>query len=130
LADRVSDLETAIDDVYTKSETDSAITSAVAAANHLTYTTVGSLESLDPTASSSQNKIYLVQKNPGELNDGYDEFMSINGAWEKIGNWAVDLSGYVQTDDSRLLTPTQVSYINNLFDSNGQISVTSISDLS
>ena len=129
LADRVSALETALDDVYTKNETDSAIASAVAATNHLTYTTVGSLENLDPTATSSQNKIFLVAKNPGSLNDGYDEYMAINNAWEKLGSWAVDLSNYVQTDDSRLLTTTQVGYINNLFDQNGQISVASISDL-
>jgi len=129
LADRVSALETALDDVYTKNETDSAIASAVAAANHLTYTTVGSLENLDPTATSSQNKIFLVAKNPGSLNDGYDEYMAINNAWEKLGSWAVDLSNYVQTDDPRLLTTTQVGYINNLFDQNGQISVASISDL-
>jgi len=95
LADRVSALETALDDVYTKNETDSAIASAVAAANHLTYTTVGSLENLDPTATSSQNKVFLVQKTPGELNDGYDEFMAVNGSWEKLGNWGVDLSNYV-----------------------------------
>lgn len=129
LADRVSALETALDDVYTKNETDSAIASAVAATNHLTYTTVGSLENLDPTATNSQNKIFLVAKNPGNLNDGYDEYMAINNAWEKLGSWAVDLSNYVQTDDSRLLTTTQVGYINNLFDQNGQISVASISDL-
>ena len=55
--------------------------------------------------------------------------MAINNAWEKLGSWAVDLSNYVQTDDSRLLTTTQVGYINNLFDQNGQISVASISDL-
>ena len=129
LADRVSALETALDDVYTKNETDLAIASAVAATNHLTYTTVGSLENLDPTATNSQNKIFLVAKNPGSLNDGYDEYMAINNAWEKLGSWAVDLSNYVQTDDSRLLTTTQVGYINNLFDQNGQISVASISDL-
>lgn len=137
LADRVSALETALDDVYTKNETDSAIASAVATANHLTYTTVGSLENLDPTATSSQNKVFLVQKTPGELNDGYDEFMAVNGSWEKLGNWGVDLSNYVQVgdlanyvqnDDARLLTATQVNYINNLFDNNGQISVSSISD--
>ena len=137
LADRVDALESALDDVYTKSETDTAIAKAVSESNHLTYTTVGSLDGLDPNASSSQNKVFLVQKTPGELNDGYDEFMAINGAWEKLGNWSVDLTdyvkvgdlaNYVQTDDPRLLTSTQVNQINNLLDSNGQISVSSISD--
>lgn len=137
LADKVDALESALNDVYTKSETDTAIASAVTASNHLTYTTVGSLDGLDPDASSSQNKVFLVQKTPGELNDGYDEFMAINGSWEKLGNWDVDLTNYVkvgdlanyvQTNDSRLLTNTQVNQINNLLDSNGQISVSNISD--
>lgn len=137
LTDRVDALESALDDVYTKSETDTAIASAVVASNHLTYTTVGTLDGLDPNASSSQNKVFLVQKTPGELNNGYEEFMSINGSWEKLGDWSVDLTdyvkvgdlaNYVQTDDPRLLTSTQVNQINNLLDSNGQISVSSISD--
>lgn len=129
LADRVSDLETAVDNVYTKSETDSAIATAVASANHLTYTTVGSLTGLDPTANENQNKIFLVTRSAGDLNNSYDEFMSVNGTWEKLGTWDVNLNNYVQTDDPRLLTTTQVGYLNNLFDQNGQISVNSISDL-
>lgn len=137
LTDRVDALESALDDVYTKSETDTAIASAVVASNHLTYTTVRTLDGLDPNTSSSQNKVFLVQKTPGELNNGYEEFMSINGSWEKLGDWSVDLTdyvkvgdlaNYVQTDDPRLLTSTQVNQINNLLDSNGQISVSSISD--
>jgi len=63
--------------------------------------------------------------------------MAVNGSWEKLGNWGVDLSNYVQvgdlanyvqTDDARLLTAVQVNHINNLLDSNGQISVSSIKD--
>jgi hypothetical protein len=42
--------------------------------------------------------------------------MSVNGAWEKLGTWDVDLSNYVQTNDPRLLTTVQVGYLNNLFD--------------
>jgi hypothetical protein len=45
--------------------------------------------------------------------------MSVNNTWEKIGKWDVDLTGYVRADDPRLLTTTQVGYLNNLFDSNG-----------
>ena len=142
LADRVDDIEDALDNIYTKSETDTAIATAVAGANHLTYTTVGSLEGLDPTASSSQNKVFLVQKNPGELNNGYDEFMAVNGSWEKLGDWSVDLSNYVQvgdlanyvqTNDSRLLTPTQSTYLNDLinnnFDPDNYVLKTTVGDL-
>lgn len=129
LPSRVTALETAINNVYTKAETDTAIATAVAGANHLTYETVGSLDNIDPTASSSQNKIFLITKTPGNLNDSYSEYMAINGVWEKIGNWQADLSNYVQTNDPRLLTTTQVGHLNNLMDANGQISTSSIKDL-
>ena len=53
LPGRVTALETAINNVYTKAETDTAIATAVAGANHLTYETATSLDNIDPTASSS-----------------------------------------------------------------------------
>ena len=129
ISNRIITLENAIADVYTKAETNTAIATAIANANHLTYVTVNSLEGLDPTATNNQNIIYLVVRTPGNTNDGYDEYMAINGAWEKIGNWQADLSNYVQTDDPRLLTTVQVGHLNNLMDANGQISTNSIKDL-
>ena len=53
--------------------------------------------------------------------------MAVNGSWEKLGDWSVDLSNYVQvgdlanyvqTNDSRLLTPTQSTYLNDLINKN------------
>lgn len=129
LADRVAALETAIDDVYTKSETDSAIAAAVAAANHLTYTTTVSLEGKDPTDAANQNVVFLVQKDTEDASKGYDEYLAINGAWEKIGDWEVDLSDYVKTDDPRLLTQAQVGNINNLFNADGTIPAAKVGDL-
>ena len=129
LADRVAALETAIDDVYTKSETDSAIAEAVAGANHLTYTTTTSLDGKDPTNTANQNIVFLVQKDAEDASKGYDEYLAVNGAWEKIGDWETDLSDYVKTDDPRLLTQAQVGNINNLFNADGTIPAAKIGDL-
>lgn len=129
LADRVAALETAIDDVYTKSETDSAIAAVVATANHLTYTTTTSLDGKDPTNAANQNIVFLVQKDAEDASKGYDEYLAVNGAWEKIGDWGVDLSDYVKTDDPRLLTQAQVGNINNLFNADGTIPAAKIGDL-
>ena len=129
LADRVAALETAIDDVYTKSETDSAIAAVVAAANHLTYTTTTSLEGKDPTNTANQNIVFLVQKDAEDASKGYDEYLAVNGAWEKIGDWEANLSDYVKTDDPRLLTQAQVGNINNLFNADGTIPAAKIGNL-
>ena len=40
------------------------------------------------------NTIYFVPKEGGANPDVYDEYMYINGAWEKIGSTEVDLSNY------------------------------------
>ena len=40
--------------------------------------------------------IYLVAHSHGE-GDGYDEYIYVEGAWEKIGNTDIDLSNYVNT---------------------------------
>ena len=45
-------------------------------------------------ASGVANKIYLVPKSTPELNDGYDEFIWKDGAWELLGSLTLDLSNY------------------------------------
>jgi hypothetical protein len=41
--------------------------------------------------------------------DSYDEYMLINGAFEKVGNTAVDLSGYVQDSDLVEITTAEIN---------------------
>lgn len=48
--------------------------------------------------SGTEGTIYFVPNSHG-TNDVYDEYMYISNAWEKIGSTAVDLSGYVQSND-------------------------------
>ena len=44
------------------------------------------------------NVIYLLSSSSPSSQDIYDEYIYVNGTWEKIGNTAVDLSNYVTTE--------------------------------
>ena len=46
--------------------------------------------------SGETGKIYLIPHEHDE-GDSYDEYIWVDGAWEKIGNTDIDLSGYVPT---------------------------------
>lgn len=80
-----------ITDAYTKEETNSAISSAVANAEHLKREIVAELPQ---TSEADENTIYMVGPTGEEPNQKYEEFMLINGAFEKIGDSAVDLTNY------------------------------------
>lgn len=80
-----------ITNAYTKGETDSAIAQAVANADHLKREIV---EELPDAGSADEHTIYMVGDGEGEGNQKYEEFMLINGAFEKIGDSAVDLTNY------------------------------------
>lgn len=86
LEDRVAALETQMQAV------DGKIATAISAANHLTYTVVGSLPQ-----TPAANTIYLVGDGTATGDDKYEEWMLVNGGLEKIGSFAPDLSGYVTT---------------------------------
>lgn len=49
-----------------------------------------------PTSDISTSTIYLVSNN-GSGTNAYDEYIYVNGGWEKIGTTATDLSDYVTT---------------------------------
>lgn len=80
-----------ITDAYTKGEADSAIATAVANAGHLKRTIV---EALPDVGDADEHTIYMVGDGEGEGNQKYEEFMLVNGAFEKIGDSAVDLTDY------------------------------------
>ena len=85
-----------IGDAYTKGQTDSAIASAVAAAPHLKRTIV---ESLPKVGAADQNTIYMVGTGAGSEDSAYEEYMVINGAFERIGSSDVDLTNYALKSD-------------------------------
>ena len=86
------------DKVYSKEDADLAIASAVANADHLKRTKVDSVEDIDLTAKDADQFIYVVPNNDGTDGNHCDEYMVIDGALERVGDWKVDLSEYPKTD--------------------------------
>ena len=80
-----------ITDAYTKTQTDSAITTAVASAGHLKREIVAALPEVE---EADDHTIYMVGTGDGSENSVYEEYMLINGGFEKIGSSEVDLSNY------------------------------------
>lgn len=87
-----------ITDAYTKIETDAAIANA----GHLKRSIVNVLPDV---ASANDNTIYMVTVTNGSGEQKYEEFMLVNGSFEKIGDSAVDLTDYT--------TKTYVNDLNN-----------------
>lgn len=71
--------------VYTKDEINSKLNQS------LSRKIVDSVEAIDLTAADAEQYIYLVPN--GE--NTYDEYIVVNGALEKVGDWKTDLSDYV-----------------------------------
>lgn len=90
-----------ITDAYTKAQTSSEISKAVANAAHLKRQIV---DALPEVADADENTIYMVKKSGGSGNQQYDEYMLVSvqaeGAetptksFEKIGDSTVNLNGY------------------------------------
>ena len=87
----VAAINTKLKNIYTKTETDSAIAAAVSAADHLKREVVTELPSVD---DADLNTIYMIASGLQDDDNKYYEWMVINGAWEQIGSWEVDLSNY------------------------------------
>ena len=84
-------------DVYTKTETETKISEAVAGANHLKREIVESLPAAD---AADARIIYMMLDADAVGEDKYKEYMLINGAVTCVGDTSVDLTNYVQKDDA------------------------------
>lgn len=80
-----------IADAYTKSQTDSAIQTAVANADHLKREIVSVLPEVE---EADEHTIYMVGTGAGSEDSVYEEYMLINGGFEKVGSSEVDLTNY------------------------------------
>lgn len=85
--------------VYTKTETDSAIAAAVASADHLQRKIVNSTDDIDASAEDAHLYIYMVPTGLQYEDDKYDEYVIIDGFLEKVGSWEVDLTNYATKDE-------------------------------
>lgn len=88
-----------ITDAMTQTEITEAIATAVAGADHLKRITVDSADDINPSGEGADQYIYMVPKSDAESGDGYDEYMVIEGAVERVGDWKVDLSDYAKTTE-------------------------------
>lgn len=63
-------------------------------------------------STGEENVIYLVGPK-GSGNNIYEEWLYINGQWEKIGDTdtKVDLSGYVKTNDIKAITTEEINQV-------------------
>ena len=64
-------------------------------------------------AVGQKNILYLVAKSSAASGNGYDEYLYINGAWERVGSTNIDLSGYVQASEMHAITNTEITAIVN-----------------
>ena len=83
---------------------DEQVAAAVASADHLKRKIVESADAIAPAAADADRYIYMVRKAGGAPGDRYDEYMVIDGAVERVGDWSVDLSGYVRKEEGRGLS--------------------------
>ena len=66
-----------------------------------------------PTENIRTMTVYFLQIDP-EQNDLYEEYMYIDGKWEKIGNTRIDLSDYA----TKSMLQTEVDALNNTISNN------------
>ena len=85
-------------------QTEAQVRAVVAAGEHLSRKKVDSAADIDPAAAGADRFIYMVPKDGAGDGDKYDEYMVIDGAVEMVGDWAVNLSGYVQKEEGKGLS--------------------------
>jgi hypothetical protein len=83
-------------DVYTKEATNSAIAAAIANVDHLKREIVNALPDID---KAEENIIYMIPNGLQEDDNKYSEWMIIDGVFESVGSWEVDLKDYAKILD-------------------------------
>lgn len=150
LKNRVADLETKVgveantesgqvatglykklEDLHSDLQTE--IMNSIANAQHLRYQIVNEISEIKLSdEDATANVVFLVPKSSEDTHsdDGYDEYFVTKGALEKIGSWDVDLTGYVQDDDNRLLTNQQKQKLDSIgYDSENNQAIISTSQV-
>lgn len=87
-----------------KFQTDAEVAAAIAAADHMKRKIVDSTADIDLTAADASQYIYMVKKGTTKTGDKHDEYMVLDGALEKVGDWEVDLSNYQPKEDGKGLS--------------------------
>lgn len=96
-------------DVYTKTQTDTKISEAVAAQGHMKAQVV------EGTAQMTENNVlYLVKDDTVTGVDQYNEYILIDGTPTLIGSTSTDLTGYAKTADQKVITDALSGRIDTL----------------
>lgn len=101
LPKKVADLTDGADYIK-KAELTEEVKSLIGNTKVLEFSVVEELPS-----SGEKSTIYLVSNSKAE-NDAYDEYIFVNGKFEKIGTTSVDLSDYVKTSDITSITNEEI----------------------
>lgn len=101
-----------ITDAYTKTETDTAISTAVAGASHLkkvlsTAEEIAAFEAAPETANV--DTIYMLKDESVTGSDKYKEYTVIGDAFVCIGDTSVDLTPYVLASDIVAITNEEIN---------------------
>ena len=102
---RVSELED-FSDYVRKVELTNEVKTIIGNKGALEFSVVSTLPE-----SGEKATIYLLSNDKGE-NDAYDEYIYVNGKFEKIGTTSVDLSGYLKANE---ISPVTNEEIDSLF---------------
>lgn len=90
------ELKANISDIYTKDAADKAIAAAIADIDHLKREIVDVLPDID---SAKENIIYMIPNGLQEDDNKYSEWMVIDGVFESVGSWEVDLKNYATKEN-------------------------------
>lgn len=97
-----TNLSNQLKNVYTKTETNDEIAKAVSSAAHLKREIV---TELPPVDEANENTIYMIASGLQEDDNKYYEYILLNGKFERVGSWEVDLKEYAtKTEVSNSLT--------------------------
>lgn len=94
-------------DVFTKEETAEQINRAITAADHMVrkiFKTLDEAETFAILQGEEAAKYIFMVKNANALDEKnkYEEYLYVNGTFELIGNWEVELDNYVTKDELNL----------------------------
>lgn len=92
-------ISTALQEYSTTEQMNSAISSAVANAEHLKRVIIDDGHSLPEVGAADVNTIYMMKKTSAQSQNTFTEYMVVNNAWEIIGDTAVDLTDYAKTTE-------------------------------
>ena len=117
--------------VYTKEETNTAISNAIANADHLRRTIVNSIDDININADDALQYIYMVPAENSAENNKYNEFIIIEylvddtptRILEKVGSWEVNLDNYYTKEEINNLLFIKSVDSNFIVNESGQLSL-------